>query len=141
MIFLLVGHAAATLFMVGLIWFVQIVHYPLMGRVGESSFADYEARHTRLTGFVVGPVMLAEGATALCLVWLPSFRSPAALIGLVLLVVIWLSTAFLQVPCHRRLSAEFDPVVHRRLVRSNWIRTIAWTLRGGLSLLILGYGV
>ncbi|MFY0528690.1 hypothetical protein ACN28I_37835 [Archangium gephyra] len=29
----LLAHAAATLFMVGLIWFVQVVHYPLFSRV------------------------------------------------------------------------------------------------------------
>ena len=34
-VLLLLLHAAATLFMTGLIWFVQVVHYPLFARVGE----------------------------------------------------------------------------------------------------------
>ncbi len=33
---LLFVHAAMTLFMVGVIWFVQIVHYPLFRGVGEA---------------------------------------------------------------------------------------------------------
>jgi hypothetical protein len=141
MIFVMVGHAAATLFMVGVIWFVQIVHYPLMNRVGDSCFTQYELINVRRTGWVVGPVMLAEGVTAFYLVWVPATRSPAALAGLGLLFLIWASTAFIELPCHRHLSEGFNPAVHRRLVNSNWIRTIAWTLRGALSLLILGYGV
>jgi hypothetical protein len=54
--YVLLLQAAATLFMTGVIWFVQVVHYPLMARVGAAGFPDYEAAHARLTGYVVvGP--------------------------------------------------------------------------------------
>jgi hypothetical protein len=36
---LLLANAAATLFMVGVIRFVQVVHYPLFARVGRPGFA------------------------------------------------------------------------------------------------------
>jgi hypothetical protein len=39
----LVLHLATTLLMVGLIWLVQIVYYPLFARVGDSSFAAYHS--------------------------------------------------------------------------------------------------
>jgi hypothetical protein len=72
MVLLLLAHAAATLFMVGVIWFVQVVHYPLFARVGTPDFSTYSIRHTRLTGLVVGPAMLLEAATAVALVvWTP----------------------------------------------------------------------
>jgi len=29
------------------------------------------------------------------------------------------------------LNAGFDPEAHRRLVRTHWWRTLAWTARGG----------
>jgi peroxiredoxin Q/BCP len=45
-----------------------------------------------------------------------------------------MSTAWIQVPCHSELSQRFDAVVHQRLVTSNWIRTVAWTVRGLLTL-------
>ena len=48
-------HAAATLYMTGLIWFVQVVHYPLMGLTGKAEFSAYEQRHTLLTTWVVAP--------------------------------------------------------------------------------------
>lgn len=129
---LLLTHLAATLFMVGVIWFVQVVHYPLLARVGTADAVLYEQDHTRRTGWIVAPVMLLEAVSAVSLL---GFR-PAGVsdlqvgIGVALLVVVWASTWLVQVPCHDQLCREFDRVVHRRLVRSNWIRTVAWSLRG-----------
>ena len=60
-------HAAATWFLVGLIWIIQVVHYPLFARVGEDGFVAYEAAHTRLISLVVGPAMLVEGVATLWL--------------------------------------------------------------------------
>lgn len=133
---MLIVQTLATLFMTGLIWFVQIVHYPLMGRVGGDGFARYEAAHARLTTWVVGPPMLAEGVTAIMILvlgpaWLPAWQ---AWTGLALLALIWTSTAALQVPAHRRLAGGFDPSAHRRLVSTNWIRVVAWSLRAVLVL-------
>ncbi len=133
---ILLGHLASTLFMTGLIWFMQVVHYPLFAAVGRAEFSACERRHTDLTTWVVAPPMLVEGATALLLFWL---RPPGAAAwqlgaGLALLAVIWLSTALVQVPCHEVLCREFDPEVHRRLVSTNWVRTAAWSLRGVLAL-------
>lgn len=118
--------------MVGLIWFVQIVHYPLFSRVGEEGFSLYSEAHSRLTSYVVGPPMLLEAGTALLLV----FRRPEgipfllALAGLALVAVIWLSTALLQVPRHTALGAGFDGSSWSGLVRTNWIRTAGWSARG-----------
>lgn len=128
---LLTVHLAATLFMTGLIWFVQIVHYPLMAGVGADGFVDYEHRHQRGTGRVVGPAMGIELLTG---AWLALDPTPilgrrAALGLLAMLALIWASTAFVQVPLHRRLEAGLDAAVVRRLVRTNWVRTILWSAR------------
>lgn len=64
---ILLAYAMSTFFMVRLIWFVQIVHYPLMDRVSEGSSPQYETAHCRLTSWVVGPPMLVEVTTALML--------------------------------------------------------------------------
>ena len=129
-------HAAATLYMTGLIWFVQVVHYPLFAAVGREPFAAYEKEHTRLTGWAVTAPMLIELATGGALaLWRPAALPAAPVwIGLALLGVIWLSTSLLQMPAHRTLLAGFDARAHRRLVRSNWLRTAAWTTRGALAL-------
>lgn len=131
--------AAATLFMTGVIWFVQIVHYPLMASVRASDFPRYEAAHARLTGYVVIAPMLLELACALFLLWRPPAEVPYSLLitGVALVVVIWLSTFLLQVPQHNTLHRAFDTQAHSRLVATNWIRTIAWTTRSVLVLWML----
>jgi hypothetical protein len=127
---------AVTLFMTGLIWFVQVVHYPLFAAVGETGFETYAGRHQHLTGLVVIVPMLIELASAALLVWQPDSPLPTswALTGLVLLLIVWASTFFLQVPEHAKLAGGFDPEAIQRLVKTNWIRTIAWSAR---SLLLL----
>jgi hypothetical protein len=139
MVLLLLAHAAATLFMVGVIWFVQVVHYPLFARVGAPEFSAYSTRHTTLTGLVVGPPMLLEAGTAVALVvWTPPGISVSLVwTGLLLVAGIWLSTALLQAPRHTALGRGFDPAAHRFLVTSNWLRTVLWSLRGLVVLCIL----
>ncbi len=136
---ILLIQVASTLAMVGLIWFVQIVHYPLYSRVGEAAFARYEAEHNRLTSWVVVPLMLAELATALLLLgWPPAgIAFTPAIIGLVLVLAIWLITFTVQVPQHAALVQAYDPAVQQRLVAGNWLRTVAWTARGLLVLWML----
>jgi len=125
-----------TLFMVGVIWFVQLVHYPLFAKIGSTEFPGYERTHTSRTTWVVAPPMLLELGTAALLCW---FR-PAGIsdlqcgAGLGLLLLNWLSTLFLQVPYHTMLSRGFDPVIHRMLLSTNRLRTATWTLRGFLVL-------
>jgi hypothetical protein len=128
---LLIVHVAATWFMTGVIWFVQVVHYPLMAGVGRPGFAAYEAEHTRRTSWVVVVPMVVEAATAIALVIVarPDVPSVEAWIGLALVMVVWLSTALLQVPRHRELQDGFDPRAHARLVSSNRLRALIWTAR------------
>lgn len=132
-------HLVSTLFLVGLIWFVQIVHYPLMADVGSEAFTEYEPRHTRLTTYVVAPAMLTELVTSVVVAWM--FRdfdfdhSVMSLIGLLLVGVVWGVTWLCSVPAHRQLERGFDESVHRKLVVTNWIRTIAWSARGVLTVM------
>lgn len=132
-------HFAATWLMVGLIWFVQIVHYPLFNRAGAPGFVEYAREHQRLTTYVVVVPMIVELLTAAALAALRPRGLDAGLIwaGLALLAVIWASTAFLQVPQHQDLLRGFDDIVHGRLVATNWIRTAAWSARGILSLVMV----
>ena len=122
------AHLFATFAMTGIIWFVQIVHYPMLARLPQENFAALEREHCDRTGFVVAPPMLVEAFT---LVWLlfRGFHSPLFLFTAALLGVVWISTFTLQVPAHRALLQGWNEPAHRRLVFTNWIRTTAWTLR------------
>ncbi|TWT96556.1 hypothetical protein [Neorhodopirellula pilleata] len=124
----------STWYMVGLIWMVQIVHYKMFDRVGSEFFVKYAVDHSRLITPIVGIPMLIEIATAAGLMLLApaGVSRPLLGVGLGLILVIWVSTAALQVPCHERLAGGFDAAVYERLVSTNWIRTLAWSVRGGL---------
>ncbi len=136
---LLAIHAFATLSMTGLIWFVQVVHYPLFARVGPDAFAAYEREHQHRTTVVVAPLMLAEAIAAAVLVAQPE-AGALEWIGAALVVFLWASTALVQVPLHRRLDAAFDARTVSLLVRTNWLRTLAWTARAIIALVLLGRG-
>lgn len=131
----LIANAAAAWFLTGLIWIVQVVHYPLFASVGREGFASYESAHARLITLVVGPAMLLELAAALALAFVRPATAPAwaAWTGLGLVAAIWLSTFLVQVPLHGTLSGGFDAEAHARLVATNWFRTAAWTLRALLA--------
>lgn len=134
---LLILHAAATGFMVGLIWFVQIVHYPLFSAVGDEQFPRYAIAHQTRTTFVVMPPMLVELITAALLLTVDVVPPNLALLGLGLLIAVWISTFAVQVPCHARLARGFHAPAHRALVATNWARTILWTARLPLALWVL----
>lgn len=137
---------ASTLFMNGLIWFVQIVHYPLFSHVGPRDVLQrYGFFHANRTGYVVFPPMLLELASSLAALY-PPLRTPllsdvAATSLAALVLFIWLSTGLIQVPLHNALQkplpeAGVQKTIHR-LVTSNWLRTAAWTLRAVILVYVL----
>lgn len=129
----LVGlNASATLVMVGLIWFVQIVHYPLLAQFGAHTSTTVADEHQRRTGLVVALPMAVEGTTTLALLLDPPVGVWVGWpwIGAVVLAVVLGSTVLLSVPLHARMSRGHDERTGRRLVLTNWPRTIGWTVRG-----------
>lgn len=135
---MLLAHAAVTWALVGLIWTIQVLHYPLFRHVEASAWKDFHESHARRITWLVAVLMPAE----VVLAGLMLVRAPGGLAwaGAALLVVVWLSTALLQMPLHRRLGDGYDPHVGRALVRTNWIRTLAWTARGAIAFAMLPPG-
>lgn len=138
MTWLLAVQAFAALYMTGVIWMCQIAHYPLFAEVGDGMPA-YQRRNRVRTTYVVGPAMLAELVAAAVLVVSRPEAIPAwtAWLGIALVAITWAVTVLLSVPAHERLSARYDEAALTRLVRTNWIRTAAWTGHGALALWML----
>ncbi|MBH8570273.1 hypothetical protein KB206_15385 [Microvirga sp. STS02] len=44
---------AAAAYLTGLIWTVQVVHYPSFGKVSKEAWAAFHAAHTRRMSYVV----------------------------------------------------------------------------------------
>jgi hypothetical protein len=133
---LLLANLALALTLSGLIWTIQVVHYPLFARVGAQAFAAYHAEHSARITALVGPLMLAELALAglLVLARPPGLPAWLPLASAACVAVAWGATMFFAVPLHARLGARPDPELIAALVRVNWARTAAWTARSALLL-------
>jgi hypothetical protein len=125
--------------MFGVIWIVQLVHYPLMRFVSGEQFARFETAHRVRISWVVGPLMLIEAVCVLAFLvappdgmpgWLPWAGAGAEAVAIG-------TTALVSAPLHERLNAHFDAATLDRLIATNWIRTVAWTARAGLAIAML----
>jgi len=146
---LALGHAFVTAFMAGLIWTIQLVHYPLFAWVPPDAFtgADttnqpngrgYEREHMRRITWVVAPAMLVELASAIALLAM----APAELrlelgVALGALALIWISTITTQGPLHVRLARTADADLISKLVTTNWLRTALWSGRAVFAVLLI----
>ena len=132
---LLLANLILSAFLTGLIWFVQIVHYPIFRKVPASHFGAYHAAHTLTTGRVVALPMLIELGIG---GWLALQPLPAhlrwtnyAAFGCVLLV--WAVTFGVAIPLHNRMTAGgYGEAAINSLVAANWARTVGWTTRTAL---------
>jgi hypothetical protein len=134
-----VVHAASTLFLVGVIWTIQVVHYPLFARVEAAGFAAAMADHgRRISGVVVVPWAL-QGVTTAWLLAGPPAGVPVVLVwsaGVLAALPVAVTLAA-SVPAHRTLGSGFDPSAHARLLATNWLRTAAWTAHAVVAVAIL----
>ena len=139
---LIVVHAAASMFMVGLIWTIHYVHYPLFAYVGESTYASFQAVHVERIGRLLFVPWLTEGFSLIGIVALAflgsrkTLRVPAVINGAAMAVVLVIS-GFWSAPAHGKLAEGFDKSVHDQLMTVNLIRTLAWTVCGACSIWIV----
>ncbi len=138
-VYFLFVNVLVTVMMTGIVYFVHFVHYPLFYAVPAEHMPEYSERNSLLTSFVVVPLMLVETVTTVWLANDPVFPNLNLYfnLGMVLVAILWASTLFLQMPCHRKLSQRYDAKVIAFLIRSNWIRIIAWSVRSILMLFLI----
>ncbi len=129
---LLLFNLIVSAFLTGLIWFVQIVHYPIFTKVPASHFVAYQTAHMQTTGYVVALPMLMELVAGGFLLRhaFPGNLQTIIYLAFALIVLIWMVTFFVSVPIHNYLLSHGpQQEMIARLVATNWIRTFAWTLR------------
>jgi hypothetical protein len=137
---LLLVHALATAAMAGVIWTVQVVVYPGFGETGPTdAWPAVHAAHTRRTARIVALPWAVQGLTLVALlVRRPEQASPALLVVVAVLAALPVAvTVLVSVPLHGRLSRGWDSRAWRRLVRTNWLRTAAWTAGAGCAAALL----
>lgn len=122
-------------YMTGVMWIVQVVHYPLFAAVGDAQWPAYEAAHRRRITVVVGPAMLAQPLVAAAV--LAARPDPLAGANLVLTATLLLSTVVVFGPLHDRLQAGLDAREHRRLLRNNVLRAAGWSAQATVAAVLL----
>lgn len=131
--FFLLSSFALACFLSGLIWVVQVIHYPAYHFIDQEKFTSYAVFHASRISLVVAPMMIFE--LVIAILWVSFLPSTLAWFNFLTIIIIWGITFFISMPCHKILSIKKDELTIDRLVNTNWFRTIVWTLRG----VILGY--
>ena len=117
----------STSVMVGVIWVIQLLHYPSFHFINEKKYIEFQHFHMRRISFIVIPVMLIELASALLLSYF--FRSSLTIILLAILLGIWGITFIFFTNMHQKLTNGYDRANVDSLVKINWSRTALWSLR------------
>ncbi len=125
--FLPILELISALYLSGVIVFVQLVHYPLFAELSSQSFIRYQELHQQRTSYVVIIPMCVEFFCAAFLTL--TYTGTLRILALALLLVIWGSTFFIQVPIHKQLLNGYNQRLISKLVSTNWLRTICWPLR------------
>ena len=113
--------------LIGIILVTQIVSYPLLLVVKESNFRNYHRMYTKRISIVVLPLMITElFITIYILVFDPNLNHVFAAL---MLLFIWLSTFFIQVPIHNIISKSKSTKLIDKLIMSNWLRTSLWIIK------------
>ncbi|MEQ9105694.1 MAG: hypothetical protein RIE53_13475 [Rhodothermales bacterium] len=109
-----------------LIWLVQLIIYPSFRTQEQNGFRRWHRRYTRTMGIIVGPLMAAQIFLHGSDLW--TGVTVISMAQAVCIAIALVGTVTLSVPCHHALSSRGkDSGIIDRLVRTNWLRTAAWT--------------
>ena len=126
---MLILHLIATSVMVGVIWVIQLVHYPSFHFVELKQYTTFQRFHMSRISYVVIPAMLTELFTLILIVISMDQIDTLVVASAILLIFIWLMTAVFFSGVHQKLTLGYDQTVVDKLVKLNWGRTLLWTLR------------
>lgn len=126
----------SAFFMMGLIWIIQVVHYPTFLFLSKKKFMRFTRWHQKRISWIVAPIMLIELISSVVLCF-SSLYFWFFYVNLGIVISNLLVTFIIQIPIHKKLNSKKDRKIIKWLIKSNWIRTSLWSLRAFLLLLIL----
>ena len=126
---MLIIHLIATSVMVGVIWIIQLVHYPSFHFIELKQYTTFQRFHMSRISYVVFPAMLTELFTLILFIISTDKVDSFISISGLLLILIWLMTAVFFSGAHQKLTLGYNKTIVDKLVKLNWGRTLLWTLR------------
>ena len=130
-----ISHLTLTSIMVGLIWIIQLVHYPTFHFIDKNLYSSFQKFHMNSISLIVVPVMILELATGVLLL-VGNSKNFLIITSFIILILIWAITGIFFSGAHGKLIAGYNALIVDKLVSMNWIRTLLWTLK---MLLLLGF--
>jgi len=110
-----------------LIWMVQLLIYPSFLYFETKDLVLWHERYTRRMTVIVLPLMLSELVAHLWFLY--THFSYIQLCLCMMVASIWLVTFLVSVPLHHKISKEENiKEACNSLVKTNWIRTVLWSL-------------
>lgn len=125
-------------YMTGVIWLIQLSHYPSFLDIDPARFLNFHDKHNQAMTLIVGPIMVLELATAGLLVLPMTLEGTQTwgevlnwglILNLLAVILLWGFTFLVSVPIHAKLGQGYDQVLIQSLVVTNWWRTALWSFR------------
>ena len=130
-------HLIFSAIMVGVIWVIQLVHYPSFHFIDKDIYDSFQKFHMNKISIIVVPVMILELATGVLLL-IGNSKNILIIISFCMLILIWGITGLFFSDVHGKLISGYNELIVNKLVSMNWIRTVLWTFKM-ILLLYLSY--
>lgn len=132
-------HFLLCIAMTAVVWFMQVVHYPLMAYADPTRWEEFAEKRRMWTVMITYPLMAFEALTGFTLILIAtqSPTYPYLAVSLILLVSLILYTFMYLNPQLKKLSGPLDEEGHKRFLKLHWIRTAGWSLRLLLFILMV----
>ncbi len=130
-------HLIFSAIMVGVIWVIQLVHYPSFHFIDKDIYDSFQKFHMNKISIIVIPVMILELVTGFLLL-IGNSKNILIIISFGILILIWGITGLFFSDAHGKLILGYNELIVNKLVSMNWIRTVLWTFKM-ILLLYLSY--
>lgn len=126
-IYLLLLALGVSLYLAGVHWTFQLIHFPLFKRVGVNMFQDYQSSHLRRAIYAVhAPGFIAVGLGLLMLLFRPWGLKPAFIyVFIAAEIVVSITNVVIFRPIQKGMSRQgYNGKMITDLNRLHWIRTV-----------------
>jgi len=117
--------------MLGVILTTQIVNYPSFLDLSINDFINFHKNYVSRITIIVFPIMVLELILGFILFW--NIKNISTILIATSILFIFISTLLIQVPLHQKVEKKYDRYLLIQLIKSNWIRTILWTIKCAVS--------
>lgn len=122
-------HFFLTFFMTGIIWLIQLIHYPSFSFIDKNMYSKFQTFHMNRISFLVGPIMILELLSGFYLLLFFYSESNFFVINFILNILILTMTIIVFGTIHKKLIEGFKFSLFAKLISMNWIRTILWSMK------------